>query len=247
MTVAKKLTGSVGKNAKNASVDVKIVKTLLNSAVYLTGSNLLTVNEIMDAATISAIEKTQKAVLKFARPDGRVDPGGKTIKALNEINMQVNGTLIAWPLKHNVIRGRILNNTFGMVRNGGRKPHQGWDFEAKIGTPAFAVCYGKVVFVKDTGAYGKQLCISFTYNKKTYYAFYAHMKTISVSIGNIVTLKQQIGQTGNSGNAKNLPHSEDHLHFEIRTNAHAGLGLGGRVSPLEIYKKCPLKSPAIQN
>ncbi|MGD8911206.1 MAG: M23 family metallopeptidase [Candidatus Thiodiazotropha sp.] len=247
MSDAKKLTGSVGENAKNAAVDVKNVKTLLNSAAYLTGSKLLTVNDSMDTDTISAIEIIQKVVLKFGHPDGRIDPGGKTIKALNEINKQVNGSLIAWPLKQNVIRGRILNNTFGMVRNGGKKPHQGWDFEAKIGTPSFAVCYGKVVFVRDVGAYGKQLCISFIHNKKTYYAFYAHMKSISVSSGNIVTIKQRIGQTGNSGNAITLPRSEDHLHFEIRTNAYAGLGLGGRVSPMKIYKKCPLKSPAIQN
>jgi peptidoglycan LD-endopeptidase LytH len=184
--------------------------------------------------------------LKFSHLDGRIDPGGKTATALKEINMQLNGSLVAWPLKQNVIRGRILNNTFGMVRNGGTKPHQGWDFEAKIGTPAFAIGYGKVVFIKDAGAYGKQLCISFLYNN-TYYAFYAHMTSVSVSAGNIIAIKQQIGQTGNTGNAKTLPHSEDHLHFETRTNAHAGLGLGGRVSPIAIYKSCPLKSPVIQN
>jgi murein DD-endopeptidase MepM/ murein hydrolase activator NlpD len=247
VTVVSKLTGTVGKNAQNASADVKIVKILLNSAVNLTGAKVLIINDLMDTDTINIIEKIQKLVLKFNQPDGRIDPGGKTIKVLNNINMQVNGTLIAWPLKQNVIRGRILNNTFGMVRNGGKKPHQGWDFEAKIGTPSFAPGYGKVVFIKNSGAYGKQLCISFIYNKKTFYAFYAHMKSISVSKGDIVAIKQQIGQTGNSGNAKNLSQSEDHLHFEIRTKAYTGLGLGGRVSPMKIYKKCPLRKPVTQN
>jgi hypothetical protein len=47
---------------------------------------------------------------------------------------------IVWPLVSNMIRGRSVNNTFGMVRkhaNGGMKPHQGWDLEASVGDPVY--------------------------------------------------------------------------------------------------------------
>ena len=36
-------------------------------------------------------------------------------------------TQLAWPLQRNIIRRQLLNHTFGKVRNGGTKDHQGWD------------------------------------------------------------------------------------------------------------------------
>jgi len=107
-----------------------------------------------------------------------------------------------------------------MVRNCGKRAHQGWDFEAKKGTAA--------------------------YKGKTYYAFYAHMQKTDVKKGDRVSVKQKIGTCGKTGNASNLPASENHLHFEIRTQLNCGLGLGGRVSPMKIYGKCPLNAPVHQ-
>jgi murein DD-endopeptidase MepM/ murein hydrolase activator NlpD len=153
---------------------------------------------------------------------------------------------ITWPLVSNVIRGKSEKNTFGMVRkfaNGSPKPHQGWDFSAAIGTAVYAISDGKVEFIKNHGDYGMQLCLSFNLDGKKYYAFYAHLQTTSVTVNATVEMDDLIGTTGNSGNASNLPHSEDHLHFEIRTQLHPGAGLAGRISPLKIYKRCPLKAP----
>jgi murein DD-endopeptidase MepM/ murein hydrolase activator NlpD len=59
---------------------------------------------------------------------------------------------VTWPLEWNVIRRNSVSNTFGMVRNyanGTPKPHQGWDFSAAVGTPAFAIADGKVIFVHN--------------------------------------------------------------------------------------------------
>ena len=64
---------------------------------------------------------------------------------------------ITWPLAFNLIRQRAVNNTFGMVRrraDGTAKPHQGWDFQATVGTPAYAIAAGTVEFVRDRGDYG---------------------------------------------------------------------------------------------
>lgn len=153
---------------------------------------------------------------------------------------------VTWPLENNVIRGRKESNTFGMVRkkaDGTPKPHQGWDFEAAVGTPAYAIADGKVEFVKtdDTSDYGKQICMSFAWKDgETLYAFYAHMNEIFVSQGQQISMNTIIGTCGKTGNAKNLPASEDHLHFEIRTKVYAGLGLADRRSPIKVFGKCPL-------
>src|SRR6478752_7133816 len=64
---------------------------------------------------------------------------------------------IQWPLAHNMIRRNKVSNTFGMVRHnadGTTRPHQGWDFEAAIGTPCFAIADGKVALTKTGGDYG---------------------------------------------------------------------------------------------
>lgn len=155
---------------------------------------------------------------------------------------------VAWPLTYNIIRRRMVNHTFGMVRDNGTKAHQGWDFEAAPGTAIYAIASGKVEFVKvNDGPYGTQICHSFVFGGETRYAFYAHLSLVNAKKGDSVTQGQVIGATGKSGNAKDLKAVDDHLHFEIRTKALCGLGLAGRISPAKIYGTCPLKEAAYQN
>jgi peptidoglycan LD-endopeptidase LytH len=153
---------------------------------------------------------------------------------------------VTWPLATNVIRKRKVSNTFGMVRrraNGTMKPHQGWDFEAAVGTPVYAIADGKVEFVTQGGDYGVQVCLSFLAGGQARYAFYAHLKDVYVKAGQAVKLDDPIGTTGKTGNASNLPADEDHLHFEIRKKVYLGKGLAGRVSPLSVFGVCPLNTP----
>ena len=150
---------------------------------------------------------------------------------------------VTWPLAFNVIRGRAIKNTFGMVRHradGTPKPHQGWDFEAAISTPAYAISAGTVEFVRDNGDYGLQLCLAFELTGRTLYAFYAHLEKIYVEDGQTVALNDLVCKTGESGNAQGMPLIEQHLHFEIRTQASARSGLQDRLSPLVVFGKCPL-------
>jgi peptidoglycan LD-endopeptidase LytH len=155
-------------------------------------------------------------------------------------------TSIVWPLASNVIRARLINHTFGMVRkyeSGAPRPHQGWDFEARVGEPVFSIADGKVIFVRDKGDYGLQLCTSFSLNGQTYYAFYAHLNKVYVNEGDTIEKNAFIAASGKSGNAMSLPASEEHVHFEIRTREMPRLGLQDRVSPVAIFGKCPLSIP----
>lgn len=150
---------------------------------------------------------------------------------------------ITWPLSYNVIRRRSVSNTYGMVRkrvDGTPKPHQGWDFEAVIGTPAYAIADGTVEFVRDRGDYGLQLCIAFELGGTSYWAFYAHLEKIYVAEGDAVKRNDLVCKTGESGNAEGMAVADQHLHFEIRTKAEPRLGLWDRKSPLVVFGKCPL-------
>ena len=152
---------------------------------------------------------------------------------------------ITWPLVSNLIRGKKVNHTFGMVRknaDGTPRPHQGWDFTAAVGEPAYAIADGTVVLVKEGGDYGHRLAVEFDLSGTTYYAFYAHLSKVYVAEGDTVKRNDLICKTGKSGNAQNLAASEQHLHFEIRTKNPPGLGLKDRVSPLVVFGKCPMNT-----
>ena len=163
--------------------------------------------------------------------------------------------MTTWPLKNNIIRGGLNNHTFGMVRRdptGAPKPHQGWDFSAPINTPCYAVADGRVLEVSNFGDYGRRILMRFTYDfdgngdEDILYAFYAHLNRADVKAGDTVKKGQQIGLTGDSGNAKGLPKNQEHLHFEVRTQLSVGRGLDGRLSPMVIFHKCPLKEAVAQ-
>jgi len=157
---------------------------------------------------------------------------------------------IDWPLDENVIRRGVINNTFGMVRrrrNGKPRPHQGWDFSAPIGTPCYAIADGTVVGVRNAGAYGLQVLIRFQFDfdddgdQDTLFAFYSHLSSVSVKKGDKVKVGQQVGKTGDSGNARGMRGKDAHLHFEIRYRRWVALGLSGRMSPMAVFGVCPLK------
>lgn len=162
-------------------------------------------------------------------------------------------TRIDWPLDRNRIRRGLLNHTFGMVRrnaDGSRRPHQGWDFEASEGTPCYAVADGTVEAVRNSGDYGRQIILRFRFDHDgdgqldTLFAVYCHLSRVDVAAGQPVRLGQQIGLTGNTGNAVSMRGPDQHLHFEVRSVALPGRGLAGRYSPLAIFGTCPLSVAA---
>jgi murein DD-endopeptidase MepM/ murein hydrolase activator NlpD len=147
------------------------------------------------------------------------------------------------PVKHGFslhIRGNSPNNMFGMVRkdkSGKPKAHQGWDIAAFPGSPVYAIKNGIVRYTKDDGdvGLGKYICLEFDHDGKTLFAIYAHLQSIEVVAQQFVAEGEQIGRAGQTGNANGQHYTEAHLHFEVRSTPHAGLGLGNRIDPLTIF------------
>lgn len=81
-----KIGASVGKSATNKSADVVVVQTLLNQCLgYLIPRIPQPVTGVCDHLTIDIITDFQRRVVMSKTPDGRVDPGGRTLEALNTV------------------------------------------------------------------------------------------------------------------------------------------------------------------
>jgi len=74
---------SVGKNGINRSSDVRTIQILLNQQSIPGESKKLVIDGKAGRQTISRIQSYQRKILKFSRPDGKVDPTGITFKSLN--------------------------------------------------------------------------------------------------------------------------------------------------------------------
>ena len=91
--------------------------------------------------------------------------------------------------------------------------HAGTDFSAADGTPIFAIADGTVSWAGPYGGYGQLIVIEHTVNGERVASAYAHMwpTGVHVSVGELVTAGQHIGDVGSSGKS-----TGSHLHFEIR-------------------------------
>ena len=95
--------------------------------------------------------------------------------------------------------------------------HTGIDFHAASGTPVHSVGVGTVVEAGWGGAYGNQVVIKMHDGT---YTQYAHLSSISVSVGQEVAAGEQIGLSGATGNVTGA-----HLHFEARMSPEYGSDL----------------------
>lgn len=171
------------------------------------------------------------------------------------------------PLDKCVVRTARLSSrkaaTYGRVRSGGTRNHQGIDFRAIPGVPIKAVANGKVTVINESykskenfGAYVVLECElnalpepQKSYAKKNVkgnkvWFFYAHLSQINTKYKNKdVTAGTVLGKTGASGNARGMTTiaSGAHLHFEVRhvSTGSPGRGLVGRFDPLPFFPEIP--------
>lgn len=76
---------SVGENGANLPTDVKKIQKIINNNFHLLPKiKKLKEDSKIGNSTISAIRAYQAKVVKILKPDGRVDPNGKTLRKLKK-------------------------------------------------------------------------------------------------------------------------------------------------------------------
>lgn len=89
------LSGAVGIGGKNQPADVRSVQTALNQLISLiVPSRRLSVDGSLGpiparSNTVAAIQVFQNKVVGMTRPDGRIDPNGRTHQAINQRLVQM--------------------------------------------------------------------------------------------------------------------------------------------------------------
>ena len=149
---------------------------------------------------------------------------------------------IGWPLKHNLIRRNSNNHTFGMVRNGGKRPHQGWDFEALPERHALPLPRARSRSSTNLRIMATSSSWAFRSRHDPLRGLCAPQRGRSCARAD-GRQGEKLGLTGNTGNAKGMIGRDQHLHFEIRTEPRPGRGLDGRMSPIKIFGAIPLSAP----
>ncbi|MGC6767452.1 murein hydrolase activator EnvC family protein [Enterococcus sp. LJL51] len=92
--------------------------------------------------------------------------------------------------------------------------HDGIDFGGSSSTVIMAVKSGTVEVAGYDGMSGNYVIVN---HGDSYYSYYAHLSSYTVSQGQTVTLGQQVGFMGTTGNSTGV-----HLHFAIATGIWSG-------------------------
>jgi len=95
--------------------------------------------------------------------------------------------------------------------SGRKQSHKGLDIVAPYKTPIKATAAGKVIKAGwSTGGYGNQVIVDHGYGIKT---MYAHLNSIVVSVGDTLSMGDEVGLLGNTGYS-----TGPHLHYEVWLN-----------------------------
>jgi murein DD-endopeptidase MepM/ murein hydrolase activator NlpD len=126
------------------------------------------------------------------------------------------------------VEGTVESGSFGCVRRGGRRFHEGIDIQClqrdKRGEPidpVHAVAEGEVAFINTKPGlsnYGRYIVLAHRWDGVAVLTLYAHLREVAngLVVGQPVTKGQVIGTLGHSSNTREgIPAERAHLHFEI--------------------------------
>jgi murein DD-endopeptidase MepM/ murein hydrolase activator NlpD len=142
-----------------------------------------------------------KLLASIQKLDGEVDRWGR-------LQMVVRTLPLAAPLDSYTLLSGFGERIDPIV--GKRAMHAGVDLKNKVGTPVLATAPGTVIYAGWMRDYGRIVEIDHGLGIRTRYA---HLKSISVKVGQTVEFRQQIGKLGNSGRS-----TGPHLHYEVQVN-----------------------------
>lgn len=106
----------------------------------------------------------------------------------------------------------MIKPVSGAVRTQGIHGYNAVDLAAPVGTPIYAAAGGSVIIANSgggwNGGYGNYVVIKHANGAQT---LYAHMNSVSVTVGETISQGENIGSVGNTGKSTGA-----HLHFEVR-------------------------------
>ena len=114
--------------------------------------------------------------------------------------------------------------SYGSTDFNARMPHHGVDYDNPTGTQVYASAAGEVVYAGDDRStlfspwpdfYGNLIVLEHAGDRKPLYTLYAHLSTINVQGGDLVSAGDRIGKVGSSGSAIG-----GHLHLEVRQDEY---------------------------
>jgi RHS repeat-associated protein len=187
--------------------------------------------------------------IRYSDPYGDCPPGVDCNNPLP--NMQVR-------------QNRASNLGPGYVRNNGTRAHRGHDLYSPTGTTVSSSMAGTVVSATNAGdnGYGNTVVVKTNIHPEAQpdfvgpprpggapednvYVQYSHLESMNVSTGDVVTMGQNIGTVGTTGNASGMTGADVHLHIQVGTELNAsGISVSNTsaVSPNLVYNNVSFES-----
>ena len=106
------------------------------------------------------------------------------------------------------------------------KTHYGIDIANSTGTPVISAADGVISYASPLSTYGNVIMVTHSIDGQTFTSLYAHLSSIKVGVGQVVSKGQIIGAIGTTGNS-----TGPHLHFEIHAGNWEGMAKNS-VNPL---------------
>jgi murein DD-endopeptidase MepM/ murein hydrolase activator NlpD len=125
--------------------------------------------------------------------------------------------------------GRIMSKFGKRSVLGGSSNHKGWDFDGRIGEPAWAAEGGTVIEVDWHDQFGNYVLLEHE-NGDT--SLYAHLSKTLTNVGDVLYQGDVLGEIGKTGQV-----TGSHLHFEYHPNG------GAAANPALVLNEALSKSP----
>ncbi len=107
----------------------------------------------------------------------------------------------------------ITGGRFGNTRG---RFHNGIDVLASKGTSLKSMHKGSVFAAAEHPKLGHYVIIKSESENETFYTTYAHLNESSTASGD-VEMGDEIGKSGKSGNAKDMPKDQEHVHISVKS------------------------------